>query len=459
MAQRAMRMAAITLLLATMVASLAGISAPAASATVALRGRVGVASSALWFSEADAKAHYARLAAGGLTWVREDFRWDLVEPSNGTWSWSKTDAVMAGAAAAGVDVLAILGYSAKWASSDPSGAGDIHYPPKDNADYADYARAVVQRYGPGGTFWAARPDLPVRPLTAVELWNEPWGWWFWKSGVDPVRYAAMARAAATAVKAVQPQVKVLLSADLLQVRTDGKVVPWFDHVLAADPGLAGYIDAYSVHPYPYPRQQGPMVDNADARWDFKRVELINQVAVARGVQRPLWITEVGWSTANTADSVTESQQATFMTQAISRAATWSFIDKVFIYTATQDRPDMTDREAHYGMRRADGSWKPSWTAVTNLVGGSTTIAPAPTTTTPTLTATVVRRSTRVGVDLRWSGAPGTSVVVQRQGLTVLTTTNDGAHFDRLASRFRGTLTYKVCEVSLATCSRSVSVTV
>ena len=381
------------------VASIAGVLAatlavaPAASATGVGTSYVGASSHTIWMSEADVRAELGAMAAGGVRWAREDFRWDMLEPTKGTFDWRRSDALMAGASAAGVDVLAILTYSSKWASSDPSGAGSIYFPPRSTADYAAYARAVVARYGPGGAFWATRPDLRPRPLTAVEMWNEPWGWWNWKSGVDPAQYAALAYAAGVAVKAENPDVRVLIAGDLLQVRTDGAIVPWIDNVLAAEPRLAAVTDAYSVHPYPYPRQQSPLVDHADRRWDFSRIELIRWATTARGAARPIWMTELGWSTADTADSVTEAQQATFLRDAVARAAAeWPYVERIFVYTWTKDRPDRTDREANYGLRRADGSYKPAWAALRDVIGGA---APAPTTTTTTA-APVVTAPAPVG---------------------------------------------------------------
>lgn len=366
------------------------VAAPAASAAGVGTSYVGASSHTIWMSEADVRAELGAMAAGGVRWAREDFRWDMLEPTKGTFDWRRSDSLMAGASAAGVDVLAILTYSSKWASSDPSGAGSIYFPPRGAADYAAYARAVVARYGPGGAFWATRPDLRPRPLTAVEMWNEPWGWWNWKSGVDPVRYASLAYAAGVAVKAENPGVKVLIAGDLLQVRTDGAIVPWIDNVLAAEPRLAAVTDAYSVHPYPYPRQQSPLVDHADRRWDYSRVELIRSATTARGAARPIWMTELGWSTADTADSVTEAQQATFLRDAVTRAAAeWPYVERIFVYTWTKDRPDRTDREANYGLRRPDGSYKPAWAALQEVIASET----APTTTT---TTTIVADPAPVG---------------------------------------------------------------
>jgi hypothetical protein len=271
-----------------------------------------------------------------------------------------------------MNVLAILGYSAKWATSGPNGDGA--YAPRDNADFAAYATAVVRRYGPGGSFWSAHPELTPQPLTAVELWNEPFGHWAWKPNPDPAAYARLARAAAEAVKAANPAVKVLLSGDLLQVRTDGKIVDWLRNVLAADPGLKNLVDAYSVHPYPYPRQLGPYDDRPDARWDFRRVELIHQVDPSR----PLWITEVGWSTApGVYDAVSEELQATFVRGAVQRAlGEWGgFVQRIFVYTWDRSNGTSGDREGNFGLRRADGSTKPAWAALAALLEPTPPVQP------------------------------------------------------------------------------------
>src|SRR4051812_36152990 len=108
------RVSVVTLLVALVAAAL---SHAAAGATVSgsLVGRVGMASHMFWMNETDARAEYAPLAQNGITWVREDFRWDVLEPTKGSFNWTQSDAVMAAAARTGLNVLAILTYSSKWA--------------------------------------------------------------------------------------------------------------------------------------------------------------------------------------------------------------------------------------------------------------------------------------------------------------------------------------------------------
>ena len=159
----------------------------------------------------------------------------------------------------------------------------------------------------------------MRPLKAVELWNEPWGHFFWRPEPDPAAYARLARPAAEAVRDAGAGVEVLVSADLRQVRADGAVRPWFAALLDADPGLPALVDGWSVHPYPEPRDQGPGAGPASSPYAFARVEQIRALARRRGAMRPIWITELGWSTSSGPGGVSEARQAAYLGAALDRA--------------------------------------------------------------------------------------------------------------------------------------------
>jgi hypothetical protein len=324
-------------------------------------GRVGLATNLLGSRE-DMRRQLATLHDAGIRWIREDFPWERIEPQHGRFDWRATDELMAAAAEEEVDVLAIAGYSAPWSTSDPG--GDVHAPPRDDGDYAAYVRAMVERYGPGGEFW--RGDGAERPLRAVELWNEPWGHFFFKPDPDPARYAALARAGAGAIHSAARGVDVLVPADLLQVRSDGRIVPWFSALLSADPSLPELVDGWTVHPYPSPRSAPPDAPG-DPRFGFGRVAETRRLAAAAGAERPVWITELGWTTATGSDEgVSEEQQAAFLNAALGRAlGAWrDFVPHVFVYTWNRSTGVPGDLEGNYGLRRADGSFKPAWRVVT-----------------------------------------------------------------------------------------------
>lgn len=328
--------------------------------------RVGLNTHLVWEPEREAEAVFEQLRAGGVSLVREELPWRVLEPERGRFDWRRTDALFAAAARTGTDVLGILAYSAEWATGDEG--GDTRHPPADPADFARYARAVLERYGEGGAFWRGRDDLAARPLRAVEIWNEPWFHSTWPPDPDPAAYARLVRAAVGAIREAAPETEVAIAGDLLQVRTDGAIVPWLEELLAADPGLPGLVDAYSVHPYPDPRTAGPYEDRPDPRWDYRRVELVREVDDSL----PLWITEIGWSTADTEDSVSEEAQAAYVAGAVERALEeWDGVERVYVYSFDRDTGDAGDREGNYGLRRADGSPKPAWPALQEAARGAT----------------------------------------------------------------------------------------
>jgi polysaccharide biosynthesis protein PslG len=343
---------------------------PAPPPAPAAGSRIGVSSYLFWSDESDARDQLQRIRDSGVRSVRENFPWHEIEPAKGSFDWAHSDSLMAAAAAVGVDVLPILAYSAPWASSDPSGAGDIHYPPANPADYANFAQAVVARYGPNGSFWQSRPTLVPRPVQAAQLWNEPWGHWFWKPNPDPAGYARLVRSAGAAIRSVSPSVKLVVTGDVYQIRSDGSAPGWLDVLLATDPGVAAFVDAWAVHPYPDPFGAGP---SAGGPWAFDRVTRTRDIAAAAGAARPIWITEIGWSTATGhPDGVSESTQASYIDEALGRAlVNWAgFVERTFVFMWYPSSGDMSDWEGNLGLLRADGSTKPAWDVVRMKASGA-----------------------------------------------------------------------------------------
>jgi polysaccharide biosynthesis protein PslG len=326
-------------------------------------GKVGLDSHLIWGSESSAESELQRAQAGGVHWVREDFPWNSIEPSRGSFNWSMGDNLMTAAANSQSEVLAIIDYSASWASNC---GGNTRCPPSSANDFANFAVAVLERYGTGGSFWASHPALRASPVTAIEVWNEPFGYWDWAPNPDPAAYARLARTTALAVHAYRPSVTVLASGDVLEVRTDGAIVSWLQSVIAADPTLNQVINAWSVHPYPSSRDYGPRVSRSDPRWDYGRIAVTHQVDPSL----PIWITEVGWSTAtNCLDCVSEATQASNVHDAVLRAVQefGAYVPHIFIYSLDLSNGVAGDREGNYGLRRSDNTFKPAWNSLVGLI--------------------------------------------------------------------------------------------
>jgi hypothetical protein len=303
-----------------------------------------------------------RIAATGAGWIREDFSWDEIEPQDGQWSWSRYDGVVTSAAQRGLSVLPGLMGTPGWAGP---AWNDI---PGDPAAYADYVAHVVGRYGPSGSFWAAHPELPRRPIEYFEIWNEPYYNQFSNNRIDPGRYARLFKAAVIAGRAADAQAKFLIAAETDVLPAGSSTwVHWADAMVAAVPDLGNYIDVIAVHPYP--KSHAPDEPLGSYPHDkFLRINTIRARFLALGIDQPYWITEVGWSTctANSEYCVSESQQAADYTKMFDliRTQMSSYVQAVFVYHLF-DFPAATpsDKEDWYGLTQSDGGRTPAWDAL------------------------------------------------------------------------------------------------
>jgi hypothetical protein len=222
----------------------------------------------------------AALRATGATVARSDAFWEAAEPrapvaGQHRYDWSFDDQVAGALAAHGLTWLPIIDYTAPWAQTVP---GQDHSPPRSDADYAAYAGAFAARYCSGGAFWRAHPELDPRPVTSLEIWNEPDNPEFWAPRPDPAAYAQLYEAARTAIDAARPGIRVLVGG-----LTDPAA--FLPAMVQASPALRAGVDGVAVHPYGAP---GVVVSRVrGARATLVRLGMA-------GV--PLYITEFGWTT-------------------------------------------------------------------------------------------------------------------------------------------------------------------
>jgi hypothetical protein len=218
----------------------------------------------------------------GATLARTDSLWEATEPApprdgRHEYDWRFDDRVAGDLAAAGLRWLPIIDYTPAWAQSLP---GQEHSPPVHDSDYAAYAQAFAARYGTQGAFWKAHPSLPQLPVETYEIWNEPDNPDFWVPHPDPARYARMYAAARSAIRAEQPDARVLVGGL-------DNLTPFLPDMLSADPALRREIDGIALHPYaPAPQQVISQV--VTTRHALSRLGL-------GGV--PLYVTEWGWDTS------------------------------------------------------------------------------------------------------------------------------------------------------------------
>jgi hypothetical protein len=193
-----------------------------------------------------------------------------------TYDWSFDDLIAGSLAAHGLTWLPVIDYSAPWSQAVP---GNLHSPPSDPAAYAAYAAALAVRYGAGGSFWAAHPELRAKPVQTLEIWNEPDSAQFWPPAPDARRYAALYQQTRDAVAAASPSVRVIVGG-----LTDEK--QFLPALVAAVPSLGAQIDGLAIHPYAA-TPAGVLARVRNARNALR--------AVGLGAV-PLYVTEFGWRT-------------------------------------------------------------------------------------------------------------------------------------------------------------------
>ena len=264
-----MRLLAALVLLAAL-----ALAARAAAARTVPHGWLGVTVDGP-MTAADAQ-EWDRMPGAGVESARVAFRWALLEPEAGALDFAPADAVVAAAAARGIGVLPVVQEPPAWASVIPS---DPASPPGDPEAVRALFAALVGRYGPAGSFWAERPDLPRLPIRAWQVFNEPNLPMFWSEQPFGDRYVATLRAAAAGIRGADPGAKVIL-AGLTNFS-------WKDLRQVYRAGGQGLFDAVAVHPY-----------SKEPVYVMRIIRNVRRTMDRAGDRRmPIWVTEFSWAGA------------------------------------------------------------------------------------------------------------------------------------------------------------------
>jgi hypothetical protein len=296
----------------------------------------------LWGSDAELAQRLDGIAATGAEYLRLDFDWGVAQPSGpSSWNWGPIDRVVNAAHARGLTILGLLTYTPAWAR--PAGTTD-KYPPNNPNDFANFARAAVQRYAPSGVHdW--------------EIWNEPNIAGFWSPRPDPARYATLLMAAYSAIKAVDPSATVLTGGTSpAPDAADGSAVAPVTFLRSVyDAGAGDSFDAVAHHPYNFPYM--PLTPEANYNHNaFGGVTpMLYQTMVDHGDgDKKIWGTEMG---APTVSGMTPEYVAEYVRQAFDAWRAWSFTGPLFWYSYKDGWVDPNDREANFGLVRTDFSPK------------------------------------------------------------------------------------------------------
>ena len=225
-------------------------------------------------------AQWDLMASSGVETVRTVFDWGEAQPGGrGTaFDFERTDGVVRRAALRNIDVLPIVFYAPRWARAYRN---RFTSPPKNRSDYVTYLAALVERYGPDGTFWTEHPELPKRPLREWQIWNEPHLPAYWDAPEQgPYGYARayplLLRASYNIVKSLDPGAKIVMAG--LTQRA------WEEIEVLYQNGIKRYFDVAALQIFPQTVKRA-----------VKATTFFRDAMRARGDGRkPIYLTEITW---------------------------------------------------------------------------------------------------------------------------------------------------------------------
>lgn len=304
-------------------------------------------------------------AGAGIGLFRQTFRWDEIEPSPGEYSWGMHDGLVAAAAENGVRVLPIVFAPPGREAAEPKPGAKVTatttMPPRDPRAFAAFATVLAKRYGPGGEFWRANPDLEPLPIRSWQVWNEPNLRAYWGGRPNPNEYLELLRITGDALRAVDPGAEIVTGG----IPESKLGIPLEDYVaLLAKAGAKGAFDTLAIHPYAR-RPDGAIAAIVRAR------ELLDRAGLD---DVGLWVTEIGWATGEQRSDFTvgPKTQAAYIAEFFTGAAALAGDVKLrgIAYYAWRDvEPYPGGKDfwgLHTGLNDVRGEAKPSRTTFTSV---------------------------------------------------------------------------------------------
>lgn len=294
------------------------------------------------------------MADAGIGWVRVNWAWKDLQPDDGPFDFAHLDDVARIAAEHHIQLLPILTAVPAWSSTAPeqlkAERGSLspvdRYRPAKIADWLNYVRTAIQHYD------SLYDSLRVPRIKYWEVWNEPNIPDFWPPSPDAAEYLAMLRATYQAIKAVNPEAQVVLGG-LANGGLNSDGSSYLKNLY--DLGGGSFFDVVSIHVYSHPRYGVGPVE--------KSVNAVRAEMDAHGDKnKPLWLTEIGWSDAPDAwgaPTVDQNEVASFLKAVYASPMP---ADVIFWYNFRNIFANSPDAEHNFGLVNADFSAKPAFTA-------------------------------------------------------------------------------------------------
>lgn len=266
----------------------------------------------------------------GVKWAREEFNWSSLEPEKGRYNWAYQDSVVQVAKNNGISVYGIVAYWSQWAKE---------YTKEGIDDYLSFLRELVKRYKNDIHQW--------------EIWNEP-NIFFWQGPKE--MYSELLMKSYIAIKDIDPK------ADVLGISTSGIDYNFIKKMLS----LQAPFNILTIHPYREKLNEKDFINEL--------VKASDLVMLPDGSKRPVWITEMGWTTYTPHNSwvqrgflpTTLRDQAELIIRTYLSCIISGVDPKVFWYDLRNDGTDPHNFEDNIGIMYKDFTPKPAYIAYSTM---------------------------------------------------------------------------------------------
>ena len=317
----------------------------------------------------------------GMRWVKQQVRWEQLEPEQGNIDWSLLDFVMPSAQKFDIKMLLSILTAPDWAR-EPDADLSKHGPPADPQTFADFVAAILRRF-PG-------------QIHAIEVWNEQNLDREWTSvhGLNAERYVELLRATYQTVKALEPGIIVISGAlsptgvddgasavdnfKYMERQIDAGALDWTDCVGAHHNGYNvspdyRYLD---IPDDPTAIFRGPFT-NKHHSWSFRStLEGYAQRISAAGRDTKLCVTKFGWPSSEDLTGSRQgfefsldnslAEQAEWIPKAMSNMEAWGFVWLAIVWNfnfAPQAGYDISNDNVPYSLIGPDFTFRPAYDSI------------------------------------------------------------------------------------------------
>jgi hypothetical protein len=277
------------------------------------------------------------IKGAGFSWLKQQVRWEHVEPVKGQIHWGELDAIVDNSVAKGVNVMLSVVTSPTWSRADRRSDG----PPDNYNDFGDFLGAMAARY--------------KGKVKAYEVWNEQNFSREWGGGtINAGQYVELLKVSYNRIKQADPQATVIAGALTPTGVNDPNIavddVLYLDQMYRYQNGVfKQYADAVGSHMAGYNNAPEDWVDRntvntpgfkGHGSFYFRRIDQLREVMARYGDNRQMWITEYHWAAASPpvpagyewTTHLSEQQVADFFVRSIqSIRASRPWVGAVFVW--------------------------------------------------------------------------------------------------------------------------------